>query len=315
MPARARKEVRQARCHAYPDFRRLMFLPGGAWVFETSDDEAPVYGDSFIMHTASGRAAPHASRQMQGLVPLKQRQTGVAIRSPQPSTQIVPLSLEDVEVSIVVLPAEESTGIVPFRQMLLEAETGNSTNSDPTEASSSCLAIVPKDNTMLGIVMGSAVRRRDDVPLPMNDDSVYETFNTKHPRRTMKIKFKCKLCNATTIKPINPHAWTSGSVFARCGRCNITHKLIDNLKLFHELAGPVFNTPLQPQSNLAGKGGNPAGQQREGLQDSGNLAGQEQPGLQVEHDVNGFPVLPERLQLRFNWQPPQDFPDDTSNYN
>lgn len=168
MPARTRSQVRQSRCHAYPDFRRLMFLPGGAWVFEASDDDSPVYGDSFVMHTTSAHGHPQHSRQMQALVPLKQRQTGVAVRSPRPSTQIIPLSLEDVEVSIVVLPAEESTGIVPFQQMLLEAEAGNSSSYDPSSMSSSSLAIVPKDNTMLGVVMGAAVRRRDDdVQLPM----------------------------------------------------------------------------------------------------------------------------------------------------
>ncbi len=33
------------------------------------------------------------------------------------------------------------------------------------------------------------------------------------------------------IKPINPHAYSEGSVVAKGGSCNVTHKLIDNLKL------------------------------------------------------------------------------------
>jgi hypothetical protein len=37
----------------------------------------------------------------------------------------------------------------------------------------------------------------------------------------LQIKFKCKRCGATTIKPINPHAWASGSVFAKCGCCQV----------------------------------------------------------------------------------------------
>ncbi len=47
------------------------------------------------------------------------------------------------------------------------------------------------------------------------------------------------------MKPINPHAWQTGSVFARCSKCNVTHKLIDNLKIFHECAGPIFPPRLK----------------------------------------------------------------------
>jgi hypothetical protein len=72
---------------------------------------------------------------------------------------------------------------------------------------------------------------------------VYETHNTCSPRRTHKIKFTCLRCGAINIKPVNPHAWNNGSVFAKCGKCDITHKLTDNLKLFHELSGPVFGPP------------------------------------------------------------------------
>lgn len=126
-----------------------------------------------------------------------------------------------------------------------------------------------------------------DVQVP-EGERIYETVNSSSPRRTSKIKFTCGRCGATSIKPVNPHAWTAGSVFAKCGKCNITHKvggargvggrwggwvspsnpvrvrhgcllfeaaslrcwllvphpphpqLIDNLKLFHELSGPVF---------------------------------------------------------------------------
>ena len=57
------------------------------------------------------------------------------------------------------------------------------------------------------------------------EGEVYETSNTTSPRRTHKIKFTCGRCDAVNIKPINPHAWTAGSVFARCGKCNVTHKV------------------------------------------------------------------------------------------
>ncbi|KAF6259775.1 hypothetical protein COO60DRAFT_973060 [Scenedesmus sp. NREL 46B-D3] len=215
-------------------FRRLMMLPGGAWFMSDATGD-PVYGDSFIMSPSSaGRAHAPQQQQLQrhpqqALVLQRAPPRGVALRKPQPPTEIIPLRLDEVEVSMVVLPVEgKSLGIVPFKRMLQDSsdssalqETGQQQQGGVPASSgsdgSSCLAIVPRDGTtMLGVVLGSAVRRRDDqLQLPVNDDTVYETFNTKHKRRTMKIKFTCKRCGATTIKPVNPHAWTSGTVFAK----------------------------------------------------------------------------------------------------
>lgn len=62
----------------------------------------------------------------------------------------------------------------------------------------------------------------------------------KHPRRTRRMRFTCNLCGETNEKEVNPQAWTKGSVFARCEGCEAVHKLKDNLKIFHELKGPVF---------------------------------------------------------------------------
>eukprot|EP00877_Chromochloris_zofingiensis_P005608 jgi/Chrzof1/15048/Cz09g25070.t1 len=58
------------------------------------------------------------------------------------------------------------------------------------------------------------------------------------------MKFTCLRCGATNIKPVSPHAWAEGSVFARCAKCKVIHKVVDNLNIFHELAGPVFNNPV-----------------------------------------------------------------------
>jgi hypothetical protein len=67
-----------------------------------------------------------------------------------------------------------------------------------------------------------------------------ETAFGKHPRRTRRMRFTCNLCGETNEKDVNPRAWTEGSVFARCESCEAVHKLKDNLKIFHELKGPVF---------------------------------------------------------------------------
>lgn len=65
---------------------------------------------------------------------------------------------------------------MPFRRLLADPDTPDDelqlsvTSVDYTadgSSSSMSLAIVPRDNTMLGVVMSSAVRRRDDdVQLP-----------------------------------------------------------------------------------------------------------------------------------------------------
>ncbi|PKA60122.1 hypothetical protein AXF42_Ash009806 [Apostasia shenzhenica] len=58
---------------------------------------------------------------------------------------------------------------------------------------------------------------------------------TKSPRRRMRVAFTCNVCGQRTTRAINPHAYTDGTVFVQCCGCNIFHKLVDNLNLFHEM--------------------------------------------------------------------------------
>jgi hypothetical protein len=161
-----------------------MMLPGGAW-FMSDVVAGPVYGDSFVMTPSSTEQSemPHQQQlqqrhSQQALILQRAPPRGVAIRQPQPTTEIIPLPLDEVEVSIVVLPVEEkSLGIVPFQKMLQDSsdswalqdsdpqqQQGSGLSASSSEGSSSnCLAIVPRDgSTMLGVVVGSALRRRDD---------------------------------------------------------------------------------------------------------------------------------------------------------
>ncbi|KAF3787677.1 DNL-type zinc finger protein [Nymphaea thermarum] len=62
---------------------------------------------------------------------------------------------------------------------------------------------------------------------------------TKSPRRRMRVAFTCNVCGQRTTRAINPHAYTDGTVFVQCAGCNIFHKLVDNLNLFHEVKGFV----------------------------------------------------------------------------
>ena len=56
-------------------------------------------------------------------------------------------------------------------------------------------------------------------------------------RRTKGLAFTCNACGARSVRRINPHAFTSGTVFVQCGNeaCLVYHKLVDNLGMFHEL--------------------------------------------------------------------------------
>ncbi|XP_066377098.1 uncharacterized protein [Miscanthus floridulus] len=66
---------------------------------------------------------------------------------------------------------------------------------------------------------------------------------TKSPRRRMRVAFTCNVCGQRTTRAINPHAYTDGTVFVQCCGCNVFHKLVDNLNLFHEMkcyVGPDF---------------------------------------------------------------------------
>ncbi|KAJ4846887.1 hypothetical protein Tsubulata_043162, partial [Turnera subulata] len=67
---------------------------------------------------------------------------------------------------------------------------------------------------------------------------------TTSPRRRMRVAFTCNVCGQRTTRAINPHAYTDGTVFVQCCGCNVFHKLVDNLNLFHEMkcyVSPSFN--------------------------------------------------------------------------
>ncbi|KAF5195212.1 Zinc finger, DNL-type, Mitochondrial import protein TIM15 [Thalictrum thalictroides] len=67
---------------------------------------------------------------------------------------------------------------------------------------------------------------------------------TKSPRRRMLVAFTCNICGQRTTRAINPHAYNDGTVFVQCCGCNVFHKLVDNLNLFHEMKCyvlPSFN--------------------------------------------------------------------------
>ncbi|GLT91942.1 hypothetical protein SLE2022_098030 [Rubroshorea leprosula] len=163
----------------------------------------------------------------------------------------------------------------------LRFHTSSKKNGDDfdLQSDSSSSSIVPlfsnqtlsKDDAMGLMLSAASVRgwttgssmEGPSVPTGVDDGSNTERVSTlpwslftKSPRRRMRVAFTCNVCGQRTIRAINPHAYTDGTVFVQCCGCNIFHKLVDNLNLFHEMkcyVNPSFNDRGDPNWNLGFK--------------------------------------------------------------
>ncbi|CAI9117014.1 OLC1v1018323C1 [Oldenlandia corymbosa var. corymbosa] len=146
--------------------------------------------------------------------------------------------------------------------------------SDSTDEESSSIVPLLSNRTLskdaaMGLVLSAANVRgwttgsgMEGPPVPADSDAKssserISTFPwslfTKSPRRRMRVAFTCNVCGQRTTRAINPHAYTDGTVFVQCCGCNVFHKLVDNLNLFHEMkcyVNPSFNP--NANANLMG---------------------------------------------------------------
>nr|GMD04620.1 Hop-interacting protein THI120 [Ipomoea batatas]GME20430.1 Hop-interacting protein THI120 [Ipomoea batatas] len=127
---------------------------------------------------------------------------------------------------------------------------GNEPDLRSNSNESSLVPIISQDAAM-GLVLSAANVRGwttgsgmegPSVPAGSNPETGMEQVSTfpwslftKSPRRRMLVAFTCKVCGQRTTRAINPHAYTDGTVFVQCCGCNIYHKLVDNLNLFHDM--------------------------------------------------------------------------------
>ena len=65
------------------------------------------------------------------------------------------------------------------------------------------------------------------------------------PRRSRVLAFTCNVCGQRSRRAVNPGVLETGTLFVQCSNenCMVFHKVVDNLGLFSELTGPVFNPP------------------------------------------------------------------------
>ncbi|XP_042507405.1 uncharacterized protein LOC122083609 [Macadamia integrifolia] len=137
----------------------------------------------------------------------------------------------------------------------------NDMNIVPVLKNRFSLSPLSRDAAM-GLVLSAATGRGwttgsgmegPSVPAGVENESGTEKISTfpwslftKSPRRRMRVAFTCNVCGQRTTRAINPHAYTDGTVFVQCCGCNVFHKLVDNLNLFHDMkcyVGPSFRYP------------------------------------------------------------------------
>ncbi|CAA0814230.1 Zim17-type zinc finger protein [Striga hermonthica] len=136
----------------------------------------------------------------------------------------------------------------------LKSDLANSALVPHTLSQDAAMGLVLSAANVRGWTTGSGM---EGPTLPEGTDSEAGTAQvstfpwslfTKSPRRRMRVAFTCNVCGQRTTRAINPHAYTDGTVFVQCCGCNIFHKLVDNLNLFHEMKCYV-NSSFNPNPN------------------------------------------------------------------
>ncbi|XP_068646611.1 uncharacterized protein [Aristolochia californica] len=165
------------------------------------------------------------------------------VSSPSPGFLLSPSRSLNRRPSILPLASGNQGNEVDF-------EDSRNTNLVPLLNNRASLSPLSKDAAM-GLVLSAATSRGwttgsgmegPSVPAPSVAAAKTEHISTfpwslftKSPRRRMRVAFTCNVCGQRTTRAINPLAYTDGTVFVQCCGCNIFHKLVDNLNLFHEM--------------------------------------------------------------------------------
>lgn len=207
-----------------------MPLPGGALWLLDRDLPDPLLGDGFVLRRADDEWAwvDHKASSSQ---PPPQPSPRRPLALPPPlfshDPKLLPYQRECLALVSVPVGDDEAAqlGIVPWQDPEQQQEEPELSDADAA---------------MQAFLFGSPPLDASSSTTWDQSKSALDPIESTSPRRTARIRFTCRRCGATTQRPVNPHAWRRGTVFATCGGCGVTHKLVDNLKLFHELSGPVF---------------------------------------------------------------------------
>ena len=190
-------------------------LPGGAyWWFNTNKkSDTVVYGPNFVL-SRPGRVGG------EGLIPANKNSAMQPFIRPGPSA---PPALR---------PTPQPMNLALSGVIVIDTEFEVLPSTTPM-----AVAVAASPPQCTGIVhLGSTFSQMNENNKEysnsfMNVQDIGRAQNRHHPRRTRRVRFLCNLCNEVNEKDINPRAWRTGSVFARCDGCSAVHKLKDNLKV------------------------------------------------------------------------------------
>ena len=181
-------------------------LPGGAywWLGGNNSSSSVIYGENFVLQRTRVGGP--------GLVPSRQNVSVQTFRSPRSGPPAV--------------RPQQPTGMILSGMVVLDTEWEEiSSNVELISKEPRALPNSWPPSTCTGIVyVGSGDNE-------IADARILGAASSRHPRRTRRMRFTCNLCETVNEKDVNPNAWRTGSVFARCDECTAVHKLKDNLKV------------------------------------------------------------------------------------
>lgn len=270
-----------------------------------SPNTGVIRGSSFIIKRSGASAAPAAS----ALVPVPpgglQMHPSFGVGGP-----MVPYDLtrtmvlvDDTTVSLV---GEEGTSSAAVEGAVLrtieehevevllpgeDKDKAGGSDDGVTFPPTSCTGIVPVPSEGLAGYAGQYQGADSGEEGPIDSSS---------PRRTHRLRFTCNMCGSVNTKPINPHAWASGTVFARCCGCGIVHRLIDHLNVVDEIVygneegmePPLGKASASPQGQPPGTATAPSSDRGIGSPSAGPP-----PGYPPLPMVVGDLLVPEELNI------------------
>jgi hypothetical protein len=239
--AAARRRVERRLRRAQQELLLEMPLAGrqGLWLLDRDLLPDPLYGEGFVLRRAEAEwclsAEGDGRPQQQQAAPPAAAARPLTALPPASPRKLLPYQRECLALVSVPVSDDEAAqlGIVPWQDP--QQQQQQSADGDASDAAMHAFLF---GNGASSSSSSSSSSASTWDPSKAALDAPTESSS---PRRTSRIRFTCRRCGATTQRAVNPHAWRRGTVFATCGGCGVTHKLVDNLRLFHELDGPVFN--------------------------------------------------------------------------
>eukprot|EP00898_Chlorokybus_atmophyticus_P003601 jgi/Chlat1/4241/Chrsp27S04323 len=161
-----------------------------------------------------------------------------------------PVGLQKVQWQPARLVLFEAQQHQPLEGVWSNSSSSTSAGEEGEAQPSSTAAAAPagglqrmNQDDAMGLVLFSAGCRQQGLGMvsQRQEEPVLAPWQLQRsPRRRLMVEFTCEKCGHRSQRLINPQAYATGTVFVQCAGCERFHKLIDNLKLYHEMTGDVY---------------------------------------------------------------------------